>query len=157
MEIPMRNLNAVFAVCVSLILYSGCTKKADNPVAPIESWTLVNTGLTSSNVATLAINGTSLFAGVGNGAFYSSDSGGHWNDISNGLPKTYVRSFAFIGSNLFAGTDSGVFLSSKLEPIAVFFFHLIRAQVGPQSTMACHKIASSLSQLTAPISLQEPM
>jgi hypothetical protein len=76
------------------------------------SWTAVNTGLTSTQVFSLAVGGSNLFAGTGIGVFLSTNNGTSW--VKTGLMNTIVWSLAVNGSNLFAGTDGdGVFLSTN--------------------------------------------
>jgi hypothetical protein len=76
------------------------------------SWTAVNTGLMSSEVYALAVNGSNLFAGTyGGGVFLSTNNGTSWT--AAGLTNVYVRSLAVNGSNLFAGTGGGVFRSTN--------------------------------------------
>ena len=68
----------------------------------------VNNGLTSSIVLTLAVSGTSLFAGTsGGGVFRSTDNGASWTAASTGLTSTTVRALAVSGTSLFAGTGGG--------------------------------------------------
>jgi len=83
------------------------------------NWTSVSTGLPSNtNVGSLAVDGTNLFAGVSpgmggtvGGVFVSSDSGASWTKES--LASGVVRSLAFSGANFIAGTGDGVFLSTN--------------------------------------------
>lgn len=75
------------------------------------SWTMVNNGLTNTNVRTLTVSGTNLFAGTDGGVFLSTNNGTNWNATNNGLTNTVVHTLTDSGTNLFAGTDGGVFLS----------------------------------------------
>ncbi|HRR09976.1 MAG TPA: hypothetical protein PLO56_14905, partial [Rhodothermales bacterium] len=81
------------------------------------SWTPVNSGLTNTNVRSLALlnaNGV-LFAGTnGGGVFMSSNNGSSWTPVNNGLTNTYVYSLAINANGVvFAGTDGGVYSSSN--------------------------------------------
>ena len=71
------------------------------------SWTQVNSGLTNTNVNSLAVSGTNLFAGTSGGVFLSENNGINWSEVSTGLTYTGVNSLAISGSNLFAGTWGG--------------------------------------------------
>lgn len=75
------------------------------------SWTHVNSGITSSNVYSLAVkpnglSGTNLFAGTDSGAFLSTNNGTSWTPVNSGLTSPSVLCFAMIGANLFAGTEA---------------------------------------------------
>src|SRR6267143_1930864 len=48
------------------------------------SWTAVNSGLTSTSVHSMAVSGTSIFAGTPNGVFRSTNSGTTWTEINTG-------------------------------------------------------------------------
>jgi len=84
-----------------------------------DSWSAVNTGLTSTFVTALAINPTTpatLYAGAtGGGVFRSLNGGGSWSAVNTGLPPD--RSVDALAINpttpttVYAGTQSGVFRS----------------------------------------------
>ena len=81
------------------------------------SWNPLNTGLTNTNVRSLAVshNGSSsenIVAGTSGGIFLSTDYGIKWNPINTGLLNSHVHTFASIGNELFAGTADGVFLTT---------------------------------------------
>lgn len=89
-----------------------------------ESWTEINSGFTNTDasitdyqntdVYSIAISGTNIFAGTyGCGVFRSTDNGKNWTPIDSGLPHTYVRALTVLGTDLFAGTDNGVYLSTN--------------------------------------------
>jgi hypothetical protein len=71
----------------------------------------VNSGLTDQYIKSLAVSGSNLFAGTGNGVFISTNNGTSWTKPN----ATYVdaESFAMSGTNLFAGGYYGVFLSTN--------------------------------------------
>ena len=77
------------------------------------NWTSVNTGLMDNAISALAVSGTNLFAGTGDGVFLSTNNGTSWTAINNGLICPYVLSLAVLNTNLFAGTQNGVFLSTN--------------------------------------------
>jgi photosystem II stability/assembly factor-like uncharacterized protein len=85
-----------------------------------DSWTLADIGLTSTNVAALAVNGSNyhVFAGThsimgkGGGMFRSTDNGDTWTEQNGGFTALDVNSVVInpIG-HIFAGAASGVFRS----------------------------------------------
>jgi len=84
------------------------------------SWTAVNSGLAYQFIYSLAVSGSSLFAGTNNGVYLSTNNGTSWTPVNTGLvanlysTNTNVYSLAVSGSNLFAGTyGGGVFLSTN--------------------------------------------
>jgi photosystem II stability/assembly factor-like uncharacterized protein len=87
-----------------------------------DSWTLANTGLTSTDVATLAVNdsnghifaGTHSVMGQGGGMFRSTDNGDTWTEQNSHFTALDVNSVAinFLG-HIFAGADGGVFRSKN--------------------------------------------
>ena len=70
-----------------------------------------------SDIRSLAVNGTDIFAGTIYGAYRSTDNGTSWTAINTGLgipPNSMqVQAFAISGSNIFAGMDAGVYLSTN--------------------------------------------
>jgi uncharacterized repeat protein (TIGR02543 family) len=80
------------------------------------TWTAVNTGLTSHDVLSLAINPATLYAGTwGAGIFRSTDSGATWTAVDAGLTSQDVYAIAInpaAPSTLYAGTYDGVFRST---------------------------------------------
>jgi photosystem II stability/assembly factor-like uncharacterized protein len=78
------------------------------------TWTRVNTGLTLTDVRTLAVCGSKLFAASYNARVcVSSNNGSRWAVADSGLNANTIYSLAVIGANIFAGTDVGVFLSTN--------------------------------------------
>jgi len=67
-----------------------------------------------TGIKSLALGGTTLFAGtMYYGVYQSTDNGTSWTRTSEGLVTPYVWSFAFKGTNTFIATDyRGVFLST---------------------------------------------
>jgi len=86
-----------------------------------DTWTLANTGLTSTDVAALAINssdghifaGTHSILGIGGGMFRSTDNGDSWTEQNVGFTALDVNSVTVnsIG-HVFAGAAGGVFRST---------------------------------------------
>lgn len=76
------------------------------------SWTAVNTGLTSTGISSFAISGSNVFA-AGEGVFLTTNHGELWTSASNGLTNTTVNALAISGTNIFAGTNGGAFLSTN--------------------------------------------
>jgi len=80
------------------------------------NWTAVNTGLTSYalNILSLAIKGSSIFAGTEQGLYLSTNNGSNWSLLNTGIPTSEsVQTFAIKDSNIFAGTNGGVYLSTN--------------------------------------------
>jgi len=79
------------------------------------NWTAVNTGLTNTDISSLAINSSGhIFAGNRSGVFRSVNNGDNWSLVNTGLKNAGTSSFAINNSNgnIFAGSaDSGVFRS----------------------------------------------
>jgi len=78
-------------------------------------WTAVSNGLpASSHIYSLALSGSSIFAGTSS-VYLSSNNGSGWGNSGTGLPtSTTAQSLAISGSNIFAsivGTGGGVFKS----------------------------------------------
>ncbi len=70
-----------------------------------QSWTQVNTGLTTLDVRALAVIGGHFFAGTrgGGGVFRSTDSGQSWIPVNTGVTNLDVRALAVSGATLFCG------------------------------------------------------
>ncbi|MCD6067328.1 MAG: two component regulator propeller domain protein [Bacteroidetes bacterium] len=79
------------------------------------TWTSVNTGLPAGRaVKAVAINGTTIFAGVdSNGVYRSTNNGSSWTAANAGLTNTHAISFLVYGSTIFVGTIDGVFSSTN--------------------------------------------
>jgi ligand-binding sensor domain-containing protein len=78
------------------------------------SWEPVKDTLTNTDLLSLMINGTNIFAGTVRGVFLSTNKGTNWKKVNNGISEHYsIRSLVCNESNIFAGTDSGVFLSKN--------------------------------------------
>ena len=70
-------------------------------------WTPMNKGLVDSNVNTLAVIGSNLFAGTeSNGVYLSTDSGKSWSPVNAGLTNLGIFKLCVSGDNLYIGTDS---------------------------------------------------
>jgi hypothetical protein len=71
-------------------------------------------GLADTNIGSLKMIGTNLFAGTnGDGVFLSTDNGTSWSAVNNGLTDPNVYSLATVGVDLFAGTSTGIFLTTN--------------------------------------------
>ncbi len=92
----MKSLPKIFLATVALLL--------SFPQASSAQW--VRTGGPGADwVSALAVSGTNLFAGTGQGVFLSADNGASWREVNTGLDCREVRCLAVIGGNLFAGTN----------------------------------------------------
>jgi hypothetical protein len=75
---------------------------------------------TTSEVYSIAVSGTNLFAGTLNGVFLSNHNGSSWIAVKFGLTNTAINALAVSGTNLFAGTfDGGVWRRPLSEMTAV--------------------------------------
>jgi hypothetical protein len=88
----------------------------------VESWTRVNNGLTDKWVQSLAVSGTTIFAGTGSGgAFWMADDGDNWTEVNDGLTDKDVQSLVVSGTTIFAGTKGGLWRRplSEIETPAI--------------------------------------
>jgi len=113
---PYGGVVSLFAVSETNLFAgtnnSGAFLSTDNGT----SWTQVNSGLTNTDIVSLAVRGTNLFAGTesGGGVFLSTNDGASWTQTQADSSIIDVYSFAVDGTNLFAGTvGTGVALSSN--------------------------------------------
>lgn len=75
---------------------------------------IIRTLLKDTDVYSLLVNDTGIFAGTAGGVFLSTDNGVNWAPLNNGLTQLEVRALTVKGSDLFAGTwGGGVFRSSN--------------------------------------------
>ena len=96
---------------------TGVYRSTDNG----DHWTLVNNGLTSTDIAALAIDqdghifaGTCSQFGVGGGIFRSIDNGATWTEQNSGFTAIDVNSLAIDSSGkIFAGAAGGAFQSTN--------------------------------------------
>ena len=75
-------------------------------------WISSNSGLPNTNINNFTVVDNVLYAGTGQGIFFSSNYGSNWNQI--GLSNYSVKDITKIGSSIFAGTMfDGVFKSTN--------------------------------------------
>jgi hypothetical protein len=73
-------------------------------------WQVINTGLPDTNVLSMTVNDSCIFAGTYNGIFRSTDHGNQW--AFSGFSGRWIYALACNGSKISAGSDSGhVFFS----------------------------------------------
>lgn len=80
-----------------------------------ETWAQINSGLTSPNIFSLAVNTNGdILAGTPSGIFRSTNNGANWNEINSGLTSLDVKTIAVSSNaNIFCGTfGGGVFRST---------------------------------------------
>jgi len=116
-DIPL-DAHASSFVISGTTFFAGTDKGVFRSTDNGSSWQVVNTGLTPTIVHALAVNGSTLFAGLsdqlGDGTVcISSNNGSNWS--STNTISTAVMCFAIDGANVFAGTStgSGVFRSTN--------------------------------------------
>ncbi len=76
------------------------------------SWATVDPGLAHKTIGTLIANGTTLFAGTGDGILVSTDGGFHWGASNAGITTAQVTGIVSLGGVLHVGTESGGILST---------------------------------------------
>ncbi len=108
-------------------------------------WEKVNGGLTSLQLAALAVDGNgSVYAGTAAGVFKSTDDGKTWVPKTVGLPQgsnaaiTALAAGPSVPETLYAGTTVGLFRStdggetwSQLDPFPGFVFSVTSVAVDP--------------------------
>ena len=117
-------------------LYAGRVQKIHVSTDQGLTWVERDIGI-NSNVFTIFLSGTNVFAGTfQGGAFRSTDKGASWVAINNGIPMPLnCRSFAIVGNTLFGAfqgggiyrsTDNGANWSAVTNlPISgIAFYHL---------------------------------
>jgi photosystem II stability/assembly factor-like uncharacterized protein len=72
------------------------------------TWTAKNSGLGNLTVTSMALSGTTIFAGTYGGVYKSINHGSTWTSAS---PSITVTCLAISDTNIFAGTDAGIYLS----------------------------------------------
>ncbi len=79
------------------------------------TWNTVNSGLTNTNVTSLATVGSAIFAGTyGGGIFKSINNGASWAASNTGLSNLWVMTLRVNGTALLAGTlGNGIFSSTN--------------------------------------------
>jgi hypothetical protein len=105
--------NTTYYVKAYATNFYGTTYSSQLSFTTLKRWKVF--GLTTQSVNSLALNGTTLFAGTyGNGVYSSTDSGNSWNHLINGLNTNVLElAMSISGTTIFAGTDAGVFRSSN--------------------------------------------
>jgi photosystem II stability/assembly factor-like uncharacterized protein len=78
------------------------------------NWSALNNGLNgyALDVESLADNGTSIFAGTGDGLLLSKNEGESWSQVSSTLEGSTVQAIERFGANLFVGTAYQLILRS---------------------------------------------
>ena len=109
------TLYASAATLVGKYFYSSVYKSTDGGA----SWNAVNTGLTNTQISTVALDPqtpTTVYAGTWGGVFKSTDGGGNWSAANTGLPGAGISVLVvdpLTPTTLYAGMESfGVFKST---------------------------------------------
>lgn len=74
-----------------------------------KTWSAFRVGKTDLCIWSLLVKGDSLWAGTGNGAFYSMDNGEHWTKSDDGLGYTSIYALTQKDNNIFAGGYGNAF------------------------------------------------
>lgn len=78
------------------------------------SWTLSNTGFNANiYILSMAVDGSTVYAGTGDGVYVSTNNGGSWTSISTGLTDLYINAIAANGSTLYCGSNNGLWKSTN--------------------------------------------
>lgn len=77
------------------------------------TWFQINNGLTTSNIRSIVIKDSNIFAGAEGGVFLSINNGTSWMPVNNGLTNLDVSNLIIKDNNIYAATDDGVFSSSN--------------------------------------------
>lgn len=95
-------------------LFAGTDKGIYRSIDNGNSWVKTNTGIGDTIIYSLAISGSTIFAGTSShGVYASTDNGNSWVASNVGMSNSQVRSLLVNGTNIFAGTENdGVFLST---------------------------------------------
>jgi uncharacterized repeat protein (TIGR01451 family) len=83
-----------------------------------QNWTNVSNGLpimggSYSEIYSILISGSNIFAGTQNGLFLSSDNGANWTEISTGIMCPDISAITLSGSDIFVGCGDGIFRSTN--------------------------------------------
>jgi hypothetical protein len=80
------------------------------------AWTSVNNGLTDPIVLSLAVVGSSIFAGTHNGGiFLTTNKGSSWTDVSSGRLRTRVWAIGSDGTNAYVCGGNGIWRRALSE------------------------------------------
>jgi len=83
----------------------GVFRSTDNGV----SWRNVNSGLTDTNIISIAMHNDNVFVATSiSGIYRSTNNDTTWTPINTGLPSLNIYSFTICGDTLFTSTDSGI-------------------------------------------------
>lgn len=78
-----------------------------------DTWTLVNNGMTSTGIGSLAISGSTVYAGD-SGVYVTTNNGALWTPVRNGLPLNSVNAILVNGTSVYVGTQTdGVYRSTN--------------------------------------------
>ncbi|MBK9249006.1 MAG: hypothetical protein IPM69_13050 [Ignavibacteria bacterium] len=70
------------------------------------TWSVISSGLVKCRIQTLAVTGTTIFAGTDIGVFRGTDVGMKWEMVNSGLNGKFVQLLIVNGKTLFAVSDS---------------------------------------------------
>ena len=68
------------------------------------NWSSINGNLENTDVSSLALSDSEIFAGSARGVYRSTSSGAVWEDRSFGMSSTQIQCFATHGSNIYAAS-----------------------------------------------------
>jgi len=84
-----------------------------------KNWKTINSGLTYTNINSMAVSGQNVFAATENGGvFFTKDNGTSWSQINTGLPaNTSVRSLVIENNIMYAAASSGIVYKRALSDV----------------------------------------
>jgi photosystem II stability/assembly factor-like uncharacterized protein len=116
--LPIYVLSIVSDPSTPQTLYAKTPSGVYKTVNSGGSWSPINTGLTSTNIRSLAVTASTpqtLYVVTIDGVFKSVNGGGSWSAVNTALPNASVTTLAVNPSNpqtLYIGTSGGVFKST---------------------------------------------
>lgn len=81
-----------------------------------DSWSMINTGLSNTDVRDVAVSSTNhIYVATAGGVFLSTNNGDSWSPVNSGITNTYMLSLAINASgHVLAGNFSGdIFLTTN--------------------------------------------
>ena len=95
-------------------MFTACYTGVYTSVNGGSTWTAANTGITASQLNSLAIDGTTIYgAGQGTGVFVSTNNGLNWAAANTGLTSTQMSALGVNGGNVYCASGSGVAKTSN--------------------------------------------
>ncbi|HMS35352.1 MAG TPA: hypothetical protein PKC91_14820 [Ignavibacteria bacterium] len=108
-------------------------------------WNWVNNGLTNTTVYSLAVSGTSIYAGTAGGVFLSTNNGTNWVAFNEGLsPVPYVYSLLTTSNFIYAGTwgysvcSRGLTAAAQMKVIIEGLYNKANGKLNKRDTLRAY-------------------